>query len=234
MSRSVQWLLPITLVVVACTDQRPAAEPTTTVTPTVVATSPVPPPAPIDPFTSSGGCAGYFWAGTENGSTETLLLTDGPQALLPRLNPSGTAIDVQVDLPDSALTVHLQRGHHLVDAMCTDVVPATEILHDERVVEGRATFHIDPPAFPLSGYNVEACVEGSFRLNDGVTESGATVPNVEITSNSMGCFGGGRQPALRRHTGPGAGELARSARSVTTGRVGRPTRPVPTAPTYYP
>lgn len=101
------------------------------------------------------------------------------------------AIDIQVDLPDSALTVRLQRGRHLADAMCADVASSAEVLDDERVVEGRATFHIDPPTFPLSGYNVEACVDGSFTLSDGVTESGATVPNVEITSNSMGCFVGG-------------------------------------------
>lgn len=191
MTRRMLWLLPTTLVLVACTDRRPTAEPTTTIKPTVVAPTPVTRPAPIEPFASSGGCAGFFWAGTASGSTETLLLTNGPEGLFPRSSPNGSAIDIQVDLPDSALTVRIQRGHHLVDTMCTDVASATEILHDEQVVEGHATFHIDPPSFPFSGYNVEACVEGSFTLSHGITESGATVPNVHITSSSMGCFVGG-------------------------------------------
>ena len=130
-------------------------------------------------FTRSGGCGNaYFWATTEDDEHAVVVSVD----LRDRSTSGPTVVDVS--LPDSAVDIELWEGTGLGSLMCNDVVEG-EVTSEAPVVEGAGTITVEPRA----GDDVDY-VDGKLELTGLVAEDGTELPDLAISTTSIGFYAG--------------------------------------------
>lgn len=146
--------------------------------------------APEDPSPSaaqpivlsrSGGCNdAFFWATNEDSTIALLvdIISD---------RPSGEQIDMSVDLPHSGITVTLQRGSGLDQALCGDVVDEHYRV-DSNIPVKQAHLEIHLDALDSRRCAAADAPNGELELQDVVADDGTSVADASIHTNAIGCY----------------------------------------------
>lgn len=138
----------------------------------------------VPALTFSGGCGnGQFWAGATDGDNDWLLVVLYREYLSPA---SPEPVEFSFSFPDRRIRADLSRGIQILNSRCTDEeIETAELLQEWQVEVGTGTFSMEGQA------TATKCVYGRLVLQDATTETGLSIPSVDVASESMGCpFGG--------------------------------------------
>ena len=147
-------------------------------------TSTVPPTTTPLRFELTGGCsAAVFWARSADDTQAIRLYIPLDNDTVP-----GEGLNRRITLPASGVLAVLQRGQHLSQSLCGDVVDtATYRLDDQsNIVSGTIDLVVDPVKDPA---RVATCgATATATLTDLVVDSGERLPNTVLSTDSLGCM----------------------------------------------
>ncbi len=130
-------------------------------------------------FEPDGGCGdAEFFALGRNGTSRLFVAID--QHSRSTTEPT----ELEIELPDDAISVGLDRGVNLGQLVCNPAPTDARIDSITAAVAGSVTIRLDP-----RGLGASACgVHGEVELHDVVMADGTPIADLRIGSDGLGCF----------------------------------------------
>lgn len=146
----------------------------------VTTAAPVTTIAPMT-FEPDGGCGdAEFFALGRNGTSRLFVAIDQHS----RSTTEPTELDIE--LPDDAISVGLDRGVNLGQLVCNDAPMDARIDSTTHAVTGSVTIRLAPRGLGASGCGVH----GEVELHDVVMDDGTPIADLRIGSEGIGCYVG--------------------------------------------
>jgi hypothetical protein len=139
-------------------------------------------------LTVHGGCGDVFVFAHDE--ADTMLLTAHAEGLIAPAQAAGEEVVTTFEIPDSGLTLELEVGQRISDAICDDVIENGGPQVDETwtAISGTATFAVRPDENTAEYGRADLHLEDVVLENDG--GESVTIETFDVTDISVGWLAG--------------------------------------------